>query len=108
MKYRIVWLSMILAMAVLVISCSGSGKNISLTEEAGTELRTYEIFGMDCPGCHGGIEKLINKLSGVITSQANWEKNRLVIKLNEDNSISDEDVFKAIKDANFTPGKRIK
>lgn len=108
MKHRMIWALMISALMVLASDCGGSGKNISLSEEPGTELRTYEIFGMDCPGCHGGVEKLIKKLDGVIACQANWEKRRIIIKLNENNSISDEDIFGAIKKANFTPGKRIK
>lgn len=107
MRRRLGWSLIGLALGIMISGCGG-GKNISLAEEPGTELRTYEIFGMDCPGCHGGIEKLINKLPGVLASKANWEKKRLMIKLNEDNSVSDDDVFKAIKEANFTPGERIK
>lgn len=107
MKYRVVWPLMVLALGIMVSGCGGAGKNISLAEEPGTELRTYEVFGMGCPGCHGGIEKLIKKLPGVMACRANWEKNRIIIKLNENNNVSDDDVFLVIKEANFTSGRRI-
>jgi copper chaperone CopZ len=62
---------------------------------------------MDCPGCHGGVEKLVNKIPGVQGSRANWEKKELVVYLDPGNDVSDEDILSAIREANFTPGKRL-
>jgi hypothetical protein len=45
----------------------------------GTTTRTYEVFGMDCPGCHGGLEKLVEKIPAFRDARANWEKQRLVV-----------------------------
>lgn len=101
---------MTLAMAALLfvgIGCGGAGKSFSLVAEEGTEVRIYEVFGMNCPGCHGGVVKLINKLPGVIDSQANWKKQKLAIKIHQDIELSDDEIFSAIKKANFTPGKRL-
>jgi copper chaperone CopZ len=97
-----------LAVLGLGYGCGGSSKKLTITEEAGTEIRVYEIFGMDCPGCHGGLEKLVNKLPGVMTCQANWKDQRLTIKLRLGTQLSDEEISVAIKQANFTPGKRLK
>jgi cation transport ATPase len=62
---------------------------------------------MDCPGCHGGLEKLVNRVPGVLESRANWEEKRLQVRLRQGTDLKDEDIFEAIKRANFTPGKRL-
>lgn len=100
----------LIGLAILVVGygCGGSSKKLTIAEEAGTEIRVYEVFGMDCPGCHGGLENLVNKLPGVITSQANWKDQRLTIKLVLGAQLSEEEISVAIKQANFTPGKRLK
>lgn len=98
----------IILVLFLSLGCGGSAKNFSLADEPGMEIRIFEVFGMDCPGCHGGVEKLVNKLPGVVASQANWEKQTLAVKLKEGSGLTDEDIHDAIKRANFTPGKRTK
>ncbi|MDH3889586.1 MAG: heavy-metal-associated domain-containing protein [candidate division Zixibacteria bacterium] len=103
---RITLLTLVLALSTLAIACGG-GKNFSLTEEPGTEIRIYEVFGMDCPGCHVGVEKLVNRVDGVVTSVANWTKKQIAIKVRSSDNVSDEAIFDAIKEANFTPGKRL-
>ena len=72
------------------------------------EVRIYEVFGMNCPGCHGGVEKLLNKLPAVQDSQANWQKKQVTITVRPGQQLSDDDVFDAVRRANFTPGKRLK
>lgn len=74
----------------------------------GSETRVYEVFGMDCPGCHEGVEKLVKRLPGVIDAQANWEKKRITIHVKPNVELKDEDVFSTIRRANFTPGKRLR
>lgn len=100
--------SLILLLAVVLIgNACGGGKGFTLTEEPGTEIRTYEVFGMDCPGCHGGVEKLVNRINGVVTSAANWTTKQIAVKVRLADNVTDEAIFSAIKEANFTPGKRI-
>lgn len=65
----------------------------------------YRVYGMDCPGCHGALEKQINKIPSVINSKADWVKQE--IEIFSDTIISEEDIFERIKKANFTPGKKI-
>ncbi len=96
----------------LSTGCSNSNQNIQNVsdEESGqesTEIRIYEIFGMDCPGCHGGIEQLAKKIPGVQNASANWKKKELRITVDPGSKLNDEDVYSAIKRANFTQGKRL-
>jgi len=97
---------------ILIISatlgCNSGRKNFDELTGEGNEMRIYEVFGMDCPGCHDGVENLINGLSGVISSKANWEKQRLTVVISNSSEVTDEKIFDAIKRANFTPGKRVK
>jgi copper chaperone CopZ len=73
-----------------------------------TDVRIYEVFGMNCPGCHGGLNKLVQKISAVQQSEANWEKKRLMVTVKPGAKLNDEDVYDAIRRANFTPGERLK
>jgi copper chaperone CopZ len=98
-----------------VIGCndaekSSSAKTLDVAAKAvdGLETREYEIFGMDCPGCHGGLEKLIKKIPAIQDAQANWVKKQVIVTVNADAKLSDEDVYDAIKRSNFTVGKRTK
>lgn len=94
-------------LVLLLVSCGSAGVDLSHYEQEGYEVRTYEVFGMDCPGCHGGLEKLVNGIDGVTTSRANWEKQRLYVVLEPGAEVSDEAIHEAVRRANFTPGKRI-
>jgi copper chaperone CopZ len=68
----------------------------------------YEVFGMDCPGCQSALEKQVNKIEGVAGSKASFKEKQVVIELKPDAKVSDEEIEKRIKKANFTPGKKIK
>ena len=71
------------------------------------ESRTYEVFGMDCPGAHGGLEKLVEKLEPVQDAQADRQAKTLTVFIRPDTALDDESVHDAIKRANFAPGKRL-
>jgi copper chaperone CopZ len=107
MKQRLTIMTLLLALTVISVGCGG-GKGFTLTEEPGTEIRIYEVFGMDCPGCHVGVEKLVNRIEGVVASQANWTTKQIAVKVRLANNVTDEDIFEAINNANFTPGKLLK
>jgi len=95
------------AVSLAVIGCAAAQRPLAERVTPGTEVRVYEVFGMDCPGCHGGVEKLVNKIDGVETSEADWEKKKIVVALKKNAEVSDESIAEAIRKANFTPGKRI-
>lgn len=72
------------------------------------ELIEFEVFGMDCPGCHGGLEKLAMKIPGVNAVKASWEDQKLVLEIEEGAEVTDNQVHDAINRANFTAGERLK
>lgn len=74
--------------------------------EKDVEVRIYEVWGMDCPGCHGGVEKLVEKIAGVHSAKANWKLQHVVVKA--DKNLLNKAVFEAIENANFTPSKIVK
>lgn len=90
-----------------LIGCAATKPDFDKMISEGSEVRIYEVFGMDCPGCHGGLENLVNEIPGVITSQANWEKQQLKVVLRPKAEVNDNTVYDAIKRANFTPGNRL-
>jgi copper chaperone CopZ len=106
MRYVVVIL-VLLTLLFCGLGCNSAEKKL-VTEpivEAGT--RVYEVFGMNCPGCHGGLEKLVKKISSVQEAKANWQKKQLVVTIRPKAELNDEDIYDAIRRANFTPGKRI-
>jgi copper chaperone CopZ len=107
MRYVVVIL-VLLTLLFCGLGCNSAEKKL-VTEpivEAGT--RVYEVFGMNCPGCHGGLEKLVKKISSVQEAKANWQKKQLVVTTRPEAELKDEDIYDAIRRANFTPGKRLK
>jgi copper chaperone CopZ len=100
-----------LTLAVLLacgIGCNSPEQSITATGEDGSEIRVYEVFGMDCPGCQGGLEKLVKKIPAVQRAEANWQKKELAVSVRPGSELDDEDIYDATRRANFTPGKRIK
>jgi len=100
-------------MALLLIT--GCASNNTVSEKvfdtsiyAGSEIRVYEVFGMDCPACAGGLSKLVEKNAAVKKSDADWKGNKLIVVLEPGQSFDDDSIYSAVKDASFTAGKRIK
>jgi copper chaperone CopZ len=104
------WLPFI-TLAVLVMACSGcatADRSVTATaQDAGLEVRIYEVFGMDCPGCHGGLEKLVLRIPAVQAADANWEQKQLTVTVRSGADLDDHDVQTAIRKANLTPGERL-
>lgn len=101
-------LVLIVLSATLIIAGCSSQKQLrdeNLWSEY--EVRIYQVYGMDCPGCHGGLEKLVNKIDGVHDSSANWEKSELKVAVKPGSVLDDSEIIKAVEKANFTSGKRI-
>lgn len=94
--------------ALALTACGGPGADTSGREiPPDAEVRVYEVFGMDCPGCHGGLNKLVERLPGVLNSEASYVTQKLTVAVSPKADLDDETVFDAIKRANFTPGKRL-
>ena len=92
---------------IQLLGCATTGSDFADLIAEGSEIMIYEVFGMDCPGCHGGLENLVNKIPGVRTSKANWDKQQLQVVLHPNAEVDDNAIYDAIKRANFTPGKRL-
>ena len=78
------------------------------TAEEAASIRVYEVYGMDCPGCHGGLEKLVKKIPAVESADADWKKKQLTVTVKQGAELNDEDIYNAIERANFTVGERVK
>jgi len=100
-------LSFVLLANILIAGCASTSQ-VRQASESEYEIRTYEVFGMDCPGCHDGVEKIVNKVPGVVDSKANWEAAKIEITLEKGADPGDPAIFDAIRKANFTPGKRLR
>lgn len=110
-------LKIILIVFVFALLMTGCGSTVqkvqtkpesSAFEQQKTEYtkKIYIVYGMDCPGCHSGLEKLVEQLVDVVKAKANWEKKQLTVYIKPGHKLNDKDVFNAIKKANFTPGKK--
>ncbi len=97
------------ALVTVLAGCAGTDRSVTeATQAAGLETRIYEVFGMDCPGCHGGLEKLVLRIPAVQAAQANWEQKKLTVTVKRRAELDDRDVQEAIRKANFTPGERLR
>ena len=107
---RHLYAGIFIAGLLLVVGCESSiqDSNQEVFDSSKGEIRIYEVFGMDCPGCQSGLEKLVNKVPCIEASQASWKEKRLSVILKEGSSVKDEEIYDAIRRANFTHGKRIK
>ena len=102
------WFLVLSALLVCGTGCTTTNSDVSVKSTEESETRVYEVFGMDCPGCHGGLEKLVKKIPAVQQAEANWIEKRLVVTVRSGAELNDEDIYDATRRANFTAGKRIK
>lgn len=107
MRYVFLFLSLSVLLACGA-GCAATSQNVIAESTKGFETCTYEVFGMGCPGCHGGLIKLVKKIPAVQQAEANWQKKQLVVVVQPGAELNDEDVYDAIRRANFTPGKQIR
>lgn len=73
-----------------------------IQQNVNTDTLVYTIYGMDCPGCEGGLEKQVNKIPSVQFSDADWVKQELRIVLVQDSTLNVNELEKRVKKANFT------
>ena len=98
----------VLSLLFCGVGCDTTGQDLVIESTEASEARVYEVFGMNCPGCHGGLEKLVKKIPAVQQAEANWVEKQLAITVEPGTELNDEDIYDAIRRANFTAGKRIK
>ena len=67
-----------------------------------TDTLVYTVYGMDCPGCAGGLEKQVNKIPAVKDSEADWIKQELRVIMKPDSVLDISELKKRVEKANFT------
>ena len=107
MNKRIVIPAVLFIFVSMITGCTSKHAKAPEIPDDDREVRIYEIFVMDCPGCHGGVENLVLKIPAVLSAQADWKEQRLVVVVKPGSQLDDELVYDAIRRANFTQGKRI-
>ena len=107
MRY-VFFLLVLLTLFFSGVGCNSPEQDLVIESMEESETRVYEVFGMNCPGCHGGLEKLVKKISAVQEAEANWLQKQLVVTVRSEVELNDEDIYDAIRRSNFTPGNRIK
>ena len=108
MKRYMFFVLVLSALVYCGIGCNTAGEDVAAEPVEGSEIRVYEVFGMNCPACHGGLEKLVKKIPAVEQAEGNWVEKRVTVTIRPGSELKDEDIYDAIRRANFTPGKRIK
>ena len=73
----------------------------------GPDTLYYQVFGMDCPGCHGALEKQIDKLSAVNFSRGDWVNQEVMVIVKKDSVLNEKELLEKIEKANFTPGEKV-
>jgi len=63
---------------------------------------TFTVYGIDCPGCAGGLEKQVNKIPAVAFSEANWVEQELKVVVKQDSTLSMDALEKRVNKANMT------
>ncbi len=102
---RLVFCALTLAAMVVFFEIAPAAENGA--EQQKGEVRIYEVFGMGCPACQGGLAKLVEKVDGVSQTEVNWKEQRIKVTFTKEASVDDEKIYEAIRKANFTPGKRL-
>lgn len=60
------------------------------------------VDGMTCPFCSYGLEKKLTRLEAIEHIQIDLDKGRVVLTLREGESVTDEELEKAVDDAGFS------
>ncbi len=98
----------IVVLLICSVGCTTPDQGSAMESMEASETRVYEVFGMNCPGCHGGLEKLVKKIPAVQEAEANWLQKQLVVTVRPEVELNEEDIYDAIRRANFTPGNHLK
>ncbi len=63
--------------------------------------RTFKVKGMSCGHCKAAVEEELGKLSGVESSNADFEKGIVEVRYDEDR-VTTEDLEGAIQEAGYS------
>lgn len=75
--------------------------------EPSSNIYEMNVKGMTCSFCAYGIEKNLNKLSGVKKAQVSLEQKKIRVEMKDGQSFDEKKVREVITDSGFTPGELI-
>lgn len=103
---RILYTLIIAIVSMVAVAAQGrTGQSESVLPTEKTvqpDTLVYTVYGMDCPGCEGGLEKQVNKIHSVKSSRANWKRQELVVIVRKDSILNIEELDRRVKKSNFT------
>jgi len=104
----LIFLAAVFAFMIMSPAAVGQSADDEKTQVADRKTDTLEftVYGMDCPGCEGGLEKQVNKIESVETSEANWRKQQLKVIPEKGAAVDIKALEKRIKKANLTLDKK--
>lgn len=59
-----------------------------------------KVLGMNCPHCERRVVNALNEVEGIMTSEANHKKKRVVVEFDE-NKVNENIIKDTIKDAGY-------
>lgn len=62
---------------------------------------TLKIGGMECPNCAMNLERIEDKLEGVLTAEASYHKEQMVVSYNE-SQVSEAEITAAVQRMGYT------
>jgi len=79
---------------------SQPNKEILIVSQSNIEKKTFDVNGMTCLGCEAHVESEVNKLEGIISVKASFEKSNTVVEY--DKTRTDETaIVKAINSTGY-------
>nr|MBD3620913.1 heavy-metal-associated domain-containing protein [Sunxiuqinia sp.] len=92
--FNLLMLAALLGFSSAAVFAAGNQNEIMELQKDTTEQKvvTYEVFGMDCPGCQSALEKQVKKIDGVADAKASFKEKQVVIELKPDAKVSDKEI----------------
>lgn len=101
-----IWMTTVALMVTINLSgkdaASHSGQVSDIQNLVQQDTLKYTVYGMDCPGCEGGLVKQVNKLPWVASSKASWKQQELEVVVKKDSVANVDDLETRVRKANFT------
>lgn len=112
LKFKAVNISKLLIIigALFIVNSATYAQETNSTRKAiaNSDTLKFTVYGMDCPGCEGGLEKQVNKIPAVKFSKASWINQELLVVVKQDSVLQQSELEKRVKKANFTLAKDAK
>lgn len=92
------------ALMILTFGCAVTGEpREDFEEEFATTTAEISAHGLSCPLCASNLDDQINRISGVKESRIDFETGTLHVTVREGQMVSKSSLFRAVRDAGFTP-----